>query len=312
MDSVLDSLIAPISREIFFSDYWGTACLISRRLDGRLPSLFSWSVLSEILSTQRFDFPRLRIVRSGKVVPADKYMVQHIDRRGRPYVAHDSKTIAALLNAGCVLHMASVGEAWTPLALFAAQLETELCARVHVNLHAGFASSRGFDVHWDGHDVFAVQIEGRKRWRLFGFTEAAPTAIPPDQKHGAPNDSVWEGLLSAGDVLYIPRGFWHAAEALDDASLHLTFAVQHVTGLDFVNAVMGELGKHDLFRRDIPRAAFTEDAPGISKEEYLLRMVTAISGAVSTEALDRFVTEFRANLGITNHIELAPLPTGKE
>ena len=310
MNTALECLTAPVRQEDFYAHYWGQEFLVARQSTDWCLALFSWAALNEILSTQRFDFPRLRLVRSGRVIPSEQYIVSSLDRRGRPYNTHNSTAVADLLASGCVLHITSVGEAWKPLATFAAQLERELGARVQVNVHAGFAASRGFDVHWDGHEVFAVQLQGRKKWRLFGFTEEAPLAVPPDEKRGAPTNSTWEGILSAGDILYMSRGYWHAAEALEDVSLHLTFAAQPPTGHDFLSSIFRALANSTLVRKNMPCAEFAVANGRSAKDEYLSGIRAAISNALSTQALDQFVAEYAAGLGRTNHIDV--LSRGKK
>jgi ribosomal protein L16 Arg81 hydroxylase len=176
-----------------------------------------------------------------------------------------------------------------------------------VNLHAGFQGARGFHTHWDGHDVFAVQLEGKKKWRLFGFTEQAPLAVPPDAKHGAPTNHVWEGVLDRGDMLYLPRGYWHATEFVDDASLHLTFAVQHPTAIEFLHWLTARYEKELVIRRDIPAAIFDLKNIGMSaKMSYLHELRELVLRSVSEETLTEFVEEFRQTLGRVNHLRLVP------
>jgi ribosomal protein L16 Arg81 hydroxylase len=173
--SQLRELITPISTSEFFSEYWGQRHLLSCAVPTRHAHLFSWEALSEILSFHRFDSPRLRLFRGGRLIPADSYIRATADRRGNRYWVHDAKAVESFLAQGALLHITSIGETWAPLNTAAAQLEHDLCARVQVNLHAGYASSKkGFHTHWDGHDVYAVQLAGRKKWRVFGFTEEAP------------------------------------------------------------------------------------------------------------------------------------------
>lgn len=302
MERSLERFIAPLSRVEFFSQYWGERHLLCRQ--ARVETFFSWQALSEILSTQRLDFPRLRLVRAGKVIPTTEYMHRQSDRRGNMFVTHDSRAVMDLLRAGAVLHIASIGEAWRPLAALAAQLELDLTARIQVNVHAGFAASRGFDTHWDGHDVFALQIAGKKRWRLFGITEVAPLAVPPDQKSAAPEQPTWEGIIHPGEVLYIPRGYWHAAEALDDVSLHLTFAAQHPTGLDYMRSLLSGLVTSIPARQDIPIPSFAGQPGGEAAEVYIETLRGLLTEVLTVQSLSDFIAGFRGSLGKTNHAQL--------
>ena len=105
-------------------------------------------------------------------------------------------------------------------------------------------------------------------------------AIEPD------DEPAWAGVLEEGDLLYLPRGWWHEAAALDGPSLHLTFGVYRRTGLDLLDALRGELRESEVFREDLPRfASETERAAHVErlKEELLARWDGAL--------LDRYLRE---------------------
>jgi ribosomal protein L16 Arg81 hydroxylase len=301
----LEKLIAPLDKRDFFLHYWGREYLISEGNADRFASLFSWDALGEILSTHRFDFPRLRLLSGGHVAPPVQYIVRKTDRRGNPYTTHDSDAVSRMLADGAMLHITSIGETWKPLAIFAAKLEPILGGKVQVNLHAGYAGSRGFHTHWDGHDVYAVQIDGCKKWRLFGFTEKAPLAVPPDQKGDAPTSRTWEGILGTGKMLYLPRGYWHATQFLDDPSLHLTFAVQHPTGIEFSRWLIEQLAQDLIARRDIPLPVFDmPDVGAAAREQYITEMRELVMRSFSPESIVKFLSEYRSTLGKTNHVQL--------
>lgn len=302
----LERLLFPQSPADFLTRYWGRDYFIGHGDPDRFGSLFSWNALSKILSTHRFEFPRLRLLSGGRVAPPSQYMLSRVDRRGNPFVTHDAAAVGRLMARGAMLHITSIGETWPPLADFAASLERSLGGRVQVNLHAGFAGSRGFHAHWDGHDVYAAQIDGSKVWRLFGFTAEAPLAVPPDEKHGAPTKHVWEGIVGLGDMLYLPRGYWHATEYRADPSLHLTFAVQHATGLDFLQWLLPKLANSPAVRRDIPSHLIPELAQAPSVQQVVDGLQQQLLGAVTAGALTDYLNEYGAQLGTLNRVTLSP------
>jgi hypothetical protein len=59
-------------------------------------------------------------------------------------------------------------------------------------------------------------------------------------------------VLEEGDVLYVPKGFWHYAVSTEEPSLHLTLAMFVRTGIDFLNWLVGELREDVRFRREFP------------------------------------------------------------
>ncbi|PFH36361.1 histone lysine demethylase JmjC NO66 [Besnoitia besnoiti] len=78
-------------------------------------------------------------------------------------------------------------------------------------------------------DVFLLQLWGCKKWKVY----APPQELPlSDEMLGKrepfpqdPGEPLMELVLREGDVLYIPRGFPHAAETAAEPSLHLTITV---------------------------------------------------------------------------------------
>lgn len=301
MTPALDRLLSPTPYEEFVAHHWGHECLLAQGQAARFEDLFRWSSVERILSTQRFDFPRLRLVRRGKVVPSLEYMTLRHDRRGNSFVSHVSRAVVREMERGAMLHITAIQDTWEPLANFAAALELELNAHVQVNLHAALAKSKGFSTHWDGHDVFVIQVAGKKAWRLFGFTDAAPLAVPPDQKGSPPQRLIRELVLEAGDMLYVPRGYWHAAEALDEISLHLTFAAQYPTGLDFLSWAVARLASEPIAREDIPFCRFAaSDNPLAQQTRYATDITAMLNARLQPATLQEFLEEYRLKLGHTN------------
>ncbi len=97
----------------------------------------------------------------------------------------------------------------------------------------------GTVMHFDSQDLFLVQIEGEKRWRIARVAELAyPTRsfvpavgkLEPDLARIARTfpKQMPKGsrslTLSRGSVLYLPKGYWHTSETLRESiALTLTF-----------------------------------------------------------------------------------------
>ncbi|MFI1284354.1 JmjC domain-containing protein [Streptomyces sp. NPDC020858] len=85
--------------------------------------------------------------------------------------------------------------------------------------------------HWDDHDTVIFQLEGAKRWNLHGATRTDPLRLDveaPEKPEGPP---LAEVVLQAGDVLYVPLGWWHAVAAAQGRSPHLTCGLTPATKL---------------------------------------------------------------------------------
>ncbi len=120
------------------------------------------------------------------------------------------------------------------MARLANNLALALDHPVQINAYLSPAAARGLELHFDYHDVFVVQLGGAKRWRI--WSPLLRTVDPVRGQHhiALPTfDELGEPLLDlhlrAGDVLYLPRGFPHAAETVEEASDHLTIGLVAIT-----------------------------------------------------------------------------------
>ncbi|HYP00028.1 MAG TPA: cupin domain-containing protein, partial [Pyrinomonadaceae bacterium] len=192
------------------------------------------------------------------------------------------------LRAGATLVLDAVDELHEPLEELAAQLEYFFRERIQINSYAGWHTSRGFDLHWDDHDVFILQVTGRKRWSIYGETRPHPLAGDAENPKptGAP---LWEATLEDGDFLYIPRGGWHVAPPLDEPTLHLTIGIHKRTGVDLLEWLARRLRASEAFRQDLPRFVSPSE-----RAAHLARLGEELFAAWDDDPLGRFFAELDA------------------
>lgn len=257
----LARLLEPCAPEEFLASSWGRSFRHVRGRAGKFSALMPWSRLNALLAEHRFEPPRLRLMREGRPVPVADY-IRHTTGGGKRRVTIPRLRATELtdhLRQGATLILDAVDELHAPLTRLASDLELAFRERVQINLYAGWRTSRGFDLHWDEHDVFILQIAGRKRWRIYGETRPAPIAndIAPAPK--PTTDPLWEETLADGDLLYIPRGCWHVAFPLDEPTLHLTVGIHRRNGLDLLRWLTEQMRALEAFRQDLPRDASREE-----------------------------------------------------
>lgn len=86
----------------------------------------------------------------------------------------------------------------------------------------------GLAPHHDDVELFVCHTEGRKRWRVYAPTAgfALPTRSSGDLPAAGLGEPLLEAVLEPGDVLYLPRGTVHAAEAEGGAgACHVTVSM---------------------------------------------------------------------------------------
>jgi Cupin superfamily protein len=133
------------------------------------------------------------------------------------------------------------------IASLAHAIEVELNFATKVNAYVTPPESQGFVAHYDGHDVLILQIQGSKIWHLYEGADVPPHQLRREEKWIAADilSSPIDLRLEVGDVLYVPRGRVHAAEATSEPSVHLTVGVHAPTALTFAVAALNALSFFD-------------------------------------------------------------------
>jgi hypothetical protein len=284
----LSKLLEPCPPEEFFASSWGKSYRHVAGWKGKFSHLLPWDQLNTILRQHRLDFPRLRLVRDGQSLPSSAYLKHVTGSRGRTQIPRLlTVKLTEQLRRGATLVLDAVDELYEPLEELVEALERSVHEHVQINAYAGWRTSRGFDLHWDDHDVFILQVTGRKRWSVYGMTRPYPLArdIEPNQK--PTGDPLWDGVLEDGDLLYIPRGWWHVAFPLDEPTLHLTVGIHKRTGLDLLKWVTEGLRSSESFRMDLPR--FSDASARAAHAERLRTELLAHWDAV--DLLERYFTD---------------------
>ncbi len=286
----LARMLEPNAPAEFLDSVWGVNFLHVRGRAGRFSHMMPWARLSEILGRHRLDFPRLRLVRDGKSLPLSSYLRRLTGGRQKttvPRLKH--APLARHLREGATLVLDAVDELSEPVEELAKGLELFFRERVQVNLYAGWQTSRGFDLHWDDHDVFILQVAGRKRWSVYGQTRPRPLVNDIEKAERPGHEPLWEGTLEDGDLLYIPRGWWHVAEPLAEPTLHLTVGVHNRTGLDLLRWLSDQVRASELFRQDLPRLASTTE-----RAAHNARLREELVAAWDDSLLERFYEDLDA------------------
>jgi len=169
----------------------------------------------------------------------------------------------------------------------ALRLKEALGVTVHVNSYLTPASSQGFSVHFDYHDALILQISGSKQWFVYEPQHESPVDLPFSHYWKAnPDDPSSltlreEAVLEAGDLLYIPRGFYHEAKTSNEHSLHLTVSLDPVYWISVLQKSL------ELVCKDLPvlRQALPPGFPArIDSREDLARTFRSLLDLVSEHA----------------------------
>jgi ribosomal protein L16 Arg81 hydroxylase len=157
------------------------------------------------------------------------------------------------------------------------------------NAYVSFGGSGSFGAHWDTHDVVVLQQVGRKRWRVSPPT--FPLPLPGHTSRGsgqeAPSRSALDVVLEAGDLLYLPRGWWHEVTPLPEASLHLSVGIYVPSVFDALNWLSRRVLPRELAAR---RGAIDETATVRDLAALIDGLKAALGDATLMASLRRELT----------------------
>ncbi|MDO3637649.1 cupin domain-containing protein [Mycolicibacterium arseniciresistens] len=243
----------------FAAQYWGRRPLLSR--SGALPrdfgDLLSPSMVDELVAERGVRAPFIRMAKAGDVLARNCYL----DSAGFGAEMPDQVDSAKVLTefaAGATIVLQGLHRLWPPMIDFVRGMVDDLGHPVQANAYVTPPNQTGFETHYDVHDVFVLQTSGQKRWIVHEPVHEHPLPSQPWTDHRgaiarrAQEEPVIDTVLSAGDALYLPRGWVHSAHALDTTSIHLTVGVSAVTRLEVLQAVVDTLTTVEEFRASLP------------------------------------------------------------
>ncbi len=250
----------------FAEEHWGRAPLLHRG-DGRaFEGLLDLRDVDHLVTETLLRMPAFRLVKDGEPLDPSTY-TQTIRIGGKPLerTARPDKVADAFAD-GATIVLQALHRQSGPIGRFCRALELALTHPVQANAYVTPPTSRGFAVHHDTHDVFVLQTQGRKSWRVYRpLVELAGPDQPWKESLGDAGDPLLEAELEPGSSLYIPRGFPHDAEAQEGVSVHITIGINASTWVDVWRAVMRRASDQRSFRDPLP-VAFAADPEGLTPE----------------------------------------------
>jgi len=264
-DEAFEWLISPIDVSTFYKEHWEKQPLhIARDDPSFCKSVFSTKAMEKIVREQ--------VVLYGKNMNVTSYdgKRETHDPEGRVYPA----VMWDYYNNGCSLRFLNPQTFHTRVWKLCSTLQDHFQSMVGANVYLTPPGTQGFAPHWDDVEVFLLQLEGKKHWKLHSHRTPEEKLSRFSSKNLDQSDvgpPMMELDLSPGDLLYLPRGTIHQGNCLPDHhSLHITFSCYQLNSWsDFLQKLLPEAlnvaTQEDVeFRTGLPR-------------DYLLNMGVANS-----------------------------------
>lgn len=251
-----------------------------------------WDGLSGLIDYSDVDTDAIELVRQHQRADRRNFVFR---RPGDGQARIQPPAVRRALNDGYSITCRNVHLSRPSVRRLSEGLMRDLGAVVSVNIYGSWTSDRCFLTHWDEHDVLIIQTAGEKLWSVFNPTRGAPLPFDVDYDNDASNlDLAWEGVLTPGDVLYLPRGWWHHAQARDEGSVHLTAGFRGPTTLDLLQYLMTRASEHEEFRQDLPLLVADEDVNGANADVVAHNLTAFLVRELGSGLFQRF---WRDSLG---------------
>ncbi|GAX20479.1 hypothetical protein FisN_22Hh049 [Fistulifera solaris] len=287
--ATLEFLLGKVSAAEFYAKYWEQNPLFIQKTTDtharRFEHLLSKSRIKEILQEKATYYGRdLNVARYEKSKDGvkrrvtldrlkDKVVCEEDPTDVRNFVKVDPDDIWTHYERGCTIRLLCPHEHSDEIQALLSTLELEWGCMVGANAYLTPPnSSQGFAPHYDDIEAFCLQLEGKKRWKV--YAPLNPESVLPRFSSSDFREEdlvgiqpVLDVVLEAGDMLYMPRGWIHQACTLrsgaedNEHSLHLTVsAMQQWAWADLMEVVFpeavqaaAESAKSNELRQGLPR-----------------------------------------------------------
>ncbi|EPZ01112.1 cupin domain-containing protein, partial [Mannheimia haemolytica] len=190
--------------------------------------LLSWKAINEVLPRcNLLSEDAIKVMYKGKRVPKKDYLEEYNDLGTIRYKFQEENLYSFLRDGATLVANGIVNE--PSVDCFSQEIAQFTGCHIFSSLYIAFNTQRSFKSHWDSRDIFAVQMQGKKRWIIHTPTFKKPLFMhrSKDMPEYAPNldDVYMDIVLEAGDVLYLPRGWWHDPIPVGEETVHLAVGI---------------------------------------------------------------------------------------
>ncbi|MDB5414140.1 MAG: hypothetical protein JWR10_2475 [Rubritepida sp.] len=304
----LAQLLAPMSVEQFFAEHHDKSPLHLKGDAGKFAAVLSWRQINRLLDmTHAWSSHSLQMVLDGKPIPPEQYCIRATGRDANTQLMQPvSARVREWVAKGASIVMNDVDSLTPGLASVSSAIEGAGLGKAQANVYISWQSHKAFHAHYDTHEVWAVQVEGEKYWNIWEGRAEWPISHPvfrsqtQEQHEQAKGKLRAKILMKPGDLLYLPRGWYHDALAEAPASVHVAYGAHAPNGMDLMT-ILAERALYEVsFRQALPRQDGTSAARFALTQragQLGLRIAELCKDPKVMEVLERFVADYRFQRG---------------
>jgi 50S ribosomal protein L16 3-hydroxylase len=247
----------------FISDYMHRLPLALPTVGHSLRAIGTWDLLLATLIAPSID---AMVVRQGQRYPCQ--------------APTDAASAQELCGIGCTIVVRHAERYDHHLADLAKAFEATFRASVNIHMYATPPDCHGFSWHYDAEDVFIFQTCGRKEYLLRKNTVnpwPLEETIPEDMRYERELMPLMRVLLDPGDMLYIPCGYWHRAQAVEgtENAISLAVGVMSRTAVDLFDCLRNDILQSLAWRQRLPISQLRSTWVDSAERQYLVAQLLA-------------------------------------
>lgn len=288
-----------VTQQDFLQNYHGQKPKIFRQ--AIVNNQVNWQYVNEFLTRSNIEQEYFQLSYNG-IVPKTEYVESFYDlgilkhRFIRPALYQYLQN-GATLTANRIVNEPIINT-------YARQIEQFTGCSTICSAYIAFGEKSSFRPHWDSRDIFVLQTIGKKRWIIYPPSFENPLylhkSLHMGEQYPCPKEPILDIELEAGDILYLPRGWWHDPLPLGQETVHLTIAIYPPSGLDYVEWLFNKLPHiHEV---DEVRKNLSNWQNDTDKLQSLAKKVGDL--IVNQANYDEFMQQFMANKRVESNLAL--------
>ncbi|WP_222941669.1 cupin domain-containing protein [Xenorhabdus sp. TS4] len=170
------------------------------------------------------------------------------------------------------------------------------------SIYLSYGEKSSFKPHWDSRDIFVIQLTGKKRWVIYEPSFQNPLYVHQSKDmediYPCPSEPYDDFVLEAGDVLYLPRGWWHNPLPVGEETIHLSVGIFPPYVFNYLYWLSNKINDFEIGRKSLPRSWVQAK----SEIEDLSKFIFKYLG--SEEAYNEFLQSIGSEQRIPNKLNL--------
>src|SRR6202522_511063 len=281
----LEELVAPLSEQDFLSLLRSRELTLLRGTNpNRHKTLLAWDQLIGMIG--RGEHPRslveFKLTKESVMVPPDKWLV----RVGNENMVDPAK-IVKFLDEGFSLIITPIDGHVPALAALRDNIRARVSEQIKVGVIVTAGKGGAFKLHYDPEDLIILQVEGSKRWRIYGPPVRNPVVGGASPEPPPETSPIFDEVLKPGDILFMPGGNWHHCENGPERSLHLGIFFTPPTAWHAVKKLTAQLIAEENFVTPITRLTDAEERAALEA-----RVKTRAIELINQLAFDDFLADW--------------------